>query len=424
MGGVRKFKLVDRSVETLRALTETYVVWDSVVAGFGLRVTPSSKKVFFLKYRVEGGGSGRQRKPTIGTFGIWSCEAARKQARLWVSEVQRGGDPARDRASSREAVSVDDLCDRFWNDHVVVHLKPRTQSEVAGLLRRFVRPNLKHFKVRDVSRDDVARLHNKMSSTPYQANRVLSTLSKMFNLAELWGMRPDGSNPCRHIHKFNERPRERFLAREEIAQLVEVLDRYEAKSPHFVGFLRLALLTGMRKSEIVTLKWSYIDFGAKRIDLPDSKTGKRSIPLSANAIEVLKKIPKVDGNPFVIAGRDEGQQSSGIQKFWQRIREEANLGRVRVHDLRHTFASVAAANGISLYFIGHLLGHRQVSTTQRYAHLAQETLQAAADSIGMAFGSGVGGGAGDKAGVLQVSSTVRRVGSSPKRNSVTKGTMA
>lgn len=387
---VRKFKFVDRSIEALRPANETYVVWDTLTPGFGLRVTPLGKKVFFLKYRVEGGSSGRQRKPTIGTFGALSCEGARKQAQQWSSDVQRGGDPACERKSSRDALTVDALCDRYWSDHVAAHLKPRTQREIAGLLRRFVRPNLKHLKAREVSRDDIARLHNKMATTPYQANRVLSTLSKMFNLAELWGVRPDGSNPCRHIHKFSERSRERFLTRDEIVKLLEVLDQHEARSPHFVGFVRLALLTGMRKSEIATLKWSFIDFEARRIDLPDSKTGKRSIPLSSSAISALKAIPKVKDNPFVIAGREQGRQSSGIQKFWQRVRDDANLEGVRVHDLRHTFASVAAANGISLYFIGHLLGHRQVSTTQRYAHLAQATLHEAADSIGEAFGAGVG----------------------------------
>lgn len=381
----RKIRLTNKSIDALPPLHEPYQVWDADLPCFGIRVLPSGKKTYFFKYRVGGGGAGRQRKPSIGRHGTITCEEARMRAREWALIVQQGGDPAADRVRMRSAPTVNDLCDRFWSAHVQAHLKPGSQGEIRRHLRRFIRPQLGRLKVNDVRRDDIARLHNRMIDTPYQANRVLSTLSKMFNLAEMWGLRTDGSNPCRHLRKFREGQRERFLARTEIIRLTKELERQESASPHFVGFLRIALLTGMRKMEILTLRWEYIDFDARRIDLPDSKTGKRSIPISAVAEEAIRRIPRVPGNPFVIAGTIEGKHANGIQKFWQRLRMRVGIEDVRIHDLRHTFASVAAVNGVSLYFIGHLLGHRQASTTARYAHLTQGALHDAATVISEAI---------------------------------------
>ena len=224
-----------------------------------------------------------------------------------------------------------------------------------------------------------------MRDKPYQANRVLALLSKFFNWCEKHGYRPDSSNPCRHIEKFKEQRRERFLSPLELARLGEALTEAETNdttSPYVIAALRLLVLTGARLSEILTLKWSYVDYENNLLRLPDSKTGAKVIYVNAPALQILSDLPRLEGNPFVICGKREGARLINPQKPWRRIRKAAGLDDVRIHDLRHSFASVAAGSGQSLPVIGALLGHTQPQTTARYAHLAADPLRAASDAIG------------------------------------------
>jgi integrase len=217
------------------------------------------------------------------------------------------------------------------------------------------------------------------------ANRVFSLLSKAFNLAEMWGYRDEGTNPCRHIKKFPEKSRERFLSEEEITRLFMTLKNIEKSQSEHITFttaIRLLLLTGCRLTEILTLKWEYIDIKNYRINLPDSKNGKKSVYISPMVVEMLAKIDRQSNNPYVLQGKNGESHLVNLQRAWRRIRKQAVLEDVRIHDLRHSFASIGAASGLSLPLIGALLGHTQVQTTARYAHLIGDPLREAAHVIG------------------------------------------
>lgn len=225
----------------------------------------------------------------------------------------------------------------------------------------------------DVERRDIAELHHKFRAKPYQANRTLGVLPKMFNLAEIWGLRPDGSNPCRHVPKYREVKRQRCLSNAELQRHGQVLSEVEhdgRESPYIVAAFRLLILTGCRLEEIQTLKWDYIT--PDGMELPDTKTGARRIPLPAAARAVLSALPQVPNNPYVIAGKVVGKHATDLQHPWRRIRDRAGLTNVRIHDLRHTYASNAVSSGMPIQMVGRLLGHTQIKTAMRYAHLADD----------------------------------------------------
>ena len=206
----------------------------------------------------------------------------------------------------------------------------------------------------------------------------------MLNLAESWGIRPDGSNPCRHVERYREKRRERFLGNDELARLGQVLSDAEANDtepPSAIAAVRLLILTGCRLQEVLGLRWDQVDFERRQIRFEESKTGQKTIALGAAALELLCGLPRLEGNPYVIPGKKDGAHFVGMPKVWQRIRKQAGLENVRLHDLRHSFASVGAGAGLSLPIIGKLLGHTQAATTQRYAHLAADPVRQAADRI-------------------------------------------
>ncbi len=274
---------------------------------------------------------------------------------------------------------------RFLEDYVPDHCKASTAYEYGRSVKFFIEPRIGKRKVRDIKRSDIAELHHALRETPYQANRTLGVLSKMFSLAEMWGMRPDGSNPCLHIKRYKEEKRERFLSAEEFARLGKVLDetlRDGSETRSAVVAIRLLMLTGCRLSEIQKLRWEHVDLEAGELRLPDTKTGGRAVPLAPSAVRLLESLPRDEENPWVIAGRKPGSHLTDLQHPWRRIREKAELDDVRIHDLRHSFASRALALGEGLPMIGKLLGHTQVQTTARYAHLARDTVKASAARIG------------------------------------------
>ena len=373
-------RLTRRVVDAIKANGKDTVYWEGTLTGFGLRVRKSGRKRYIVQTRVN----GRLRWFTIGPHGPITPDEARARALEILAEATRGVD-ARISELQRDAkAKVADLCRRFLEEYVPNHCKPRTQAEYGRLVTLFIAPAIGKMEILDVQRKDVAALHHDLRAHPYQANRTLSVLSKMFSLAEVWGWRPDGSNPCRHVSRYKERMRERFLSEEETVRLGAVLREFEDEMPSPVAAFRLLLLTGCRMSEIRDLRWECVK--ADCIELPDAKTGGRVVPLGPEARAVLDAIPREEGNPWVIRGRRRGTRRTDLQRPWQRIRERAGLDDVRIHDLRHSFASRALALGESLTMIGKLLGHTQVQTTARYAHLARDSIQSAAsrvtDSIG------------------------------------------
>jgi integrase len=303
--------------------------------------------------------------------------------------VEGDQDPAAKRAASKQAVeTMEDLGKLFLEEHVS-KLKPHTVDDYTRCIQIHINPVLGKLKVGKVQYNDIAAFHHKLRDKPYQANRCLAILSKMFNWAEKKGLRGDNSNPTRHVDKYKEEGRERFLSRAELDRLGQVLDKADKDNPYIVAAIRLLILTGARKNEILSLKWGYVDLDRGCLRLPDSKTGQKTIILSQAAQDVLANLPRVVGNPHVVVGDREGGHLVGLQKFWGRLRKEADLPDVRIHDLRHSFASFGIAEGMSLPMIGALLGHKHVATTQRYAHLADDPIRDAANRIGAVIGSAV-----------------------------------
>jgi integrase len=309
-----------------------------------------------------------------------------------LAQVRSGGDPAGERKERRQALTVQELAARFDAEHIAVHLKESTAREYRRNLRRFILPVLGRHKVLEVTRADVARFHHDLRHIPYQANRNLEIISKMFNLAEMWGLRPDGSNPRRHLRKYPEQKRERFLSPSELRRLGEVLDAMEAERvelPSAIDAVRLLLLSGCRLNEIMKLRWEHVDLGDGLLRLPDSKTGAKTVQLGEAAVTILKGMTRQPFNRHVICGTFAGKPLADLQPFWQRVRARAGLKDVRLHDLRHTYASVAVAAGQGLPMIGKLLGHSQVQTTARYAHLAGDPVRAAANDVSGAIAAGL-----------------------------------
>ncbi|MCY3980449.1 MAG: tyrosine-type recombinase/integrase [Alphaproteobacteria bacterium] len=367
-------RLTKRTVDALKAKGADTVYWDGELTGFGVRVRKSGRKNYVLQTRID----GKLRWFTIGQHGPLTIDEARTNALEILAQARKGIDPRKTHAAGTEPV-MSDLGKRFLEDHVQHHCKPGTQAEYRRLVELFINPVIGTTRVSEVQRKDIAELHHGLRRTPYQANRTLSVLSKMFTLAEVWGWRPDGTNPSRHVKRYRESPRERFLSPAETERLGEVLREVEPEMPSAVAAIRLLLLTGCRLSEIQTLRWEHVRDDC--IELPDTKTGGRAVPLGPEARAILDALPRHEDNPWVIVGRLPGSHLADLQRPWRRIKERASLEDVRIHDLRHSFASRALALGESLTMIGKLLGHTQVQTTARYAHLARDSIQTAAARI-------------------------------------------
>lgn len=373
-------KLTKRSIEALEIRESDYFVWDSELPGFGVRVLPSGRKKFVLQYRY-----GKiSRRMGIGQFGAITVDQARGLALQGLAKLRQDIDPLAEVRERRTAITVKELSERFDAEHIAVHLKATTAKEYRRNLKLFILPAIGQKRILDVTRADIAKFHHDSRDRPYQANRNIEIISKMFNLAELWGLRPDGTNPRRHIKKYPEKKRERFFSEGELGAIGRVLDEMEVERielPSAIAAVRLLLFTGCRLREILTLKWSYVDLDRSALHLPDSKTGAKIVSIGNAAVEVLKKLDRDPDNVFVITGRVPGQHLTDLQPFWQRVRGRAGLKDARIHDIRHTFASVAVSSGMSLPIIGKLLGHTQVQTTARYAHLARAPQIEAANDI-------------------------------------------
>lgn len=407
-------KIMKRTVDALRASGSRYVAWDTDLPGFGVRVGATGGKAYVFKYRVGGGRAGRVRWGVIGQHGALTTDQARDIALRWAAEVAAGGDPAGEKIDKRKAPTVAELMSEYLKSHVIVRNKPSTAAYVSDLVQRIIcKDALAKLKVSDVTVADIARFHARLSGTPTTANRARAALSKAFSLAETWGYREKHSNPCGEVEKYRENARERFLAPDEFAALGEALGAAERGelvlvedgrqrpvrvSKWAVAAIRLLIFTGARRGEILGLRWEWIDWQAGRANLPDSKTGRKPLMLPPAALEVLEGLEKPEsGKGFVIRGGDYSDPEIPLVNLkdpWGIIRTAAGLTDVRPHDLRHSFASVMVAGGASLPVIGALLGHRDVKTTSRYAHLSTDPLRVAADHVGGVLASHLKGPSG------------------------------
>ena len=369
-------KLTDDVVAALAAppagRTSYRIKYCAELRGFGVRVSTQGAKAFVLNYRF-----GRQeRRPTIGRYPDWSADQARAQAATLRRRVDIGQDPMAERHAAWEAPLVRELIERFDAEHIT-RKRPGTQLEYRRPLRLHVGPLLGLVPVADVTHGDIEKLHRRMALTaPSAANRAVAVLSKMFALAVKWGMRVD--NPARGIEQVPEHPRERYLSALELARLGAVLDVHPERSS--ANAVRLLMLTGARRSEVLGATWSQFDLATGTWTKPHTATKQartHRVPLSPPAVALLADMRASATGLFVFPGQSPGKPLADIKRFWASACRQAKIEGVRLHDLRHTYASVLASSGLSLPIIGALLGHSQASTTQRYAHLMDDPLRKA-----------------------------------------------
>lgn len=376
-------RITKRSVDALGA-DET--LFDPEIRGFMVRARGAGK-VYGLKYAA----AGRQRIYTIGEHGPLTPDEARAQASALRAEVLAGRDPLAAREAQkgrREASSFATFAALFDRRHISKK-KPRSAEEDRRLLKLHLLPALGTRSLASITKADFLRLKDRMAETPIAFNRARALAHTMFECAIEWDLHP-GPNPVSKVGKNAERPRERFLSAKEYARLFEALKTAEgAEHPSVIACIRLLALTGARLSEILRLRWDHVDFEHGALRLPDSKTGAKVVPLGAPALSLLSELTRV--SDFVCFGANLDAPLAPPQRQWRRIRKEAGLKNLRLHDLRHGFASLAAVSGESLKLIGAALGHRQTQTTERYAHLSHDPVRALADRTAgriQAFGEG------------------------------------
>lgn len=355
--------------------------YDDSLPGFGLYVGPSGAKSYFFEYRPGRGRAVAKRRMTIGKHGVLTPDLARKEALRLAGIVAAGGDPLADRQQPGETVAA---LMALWLAEIEATRKPKTLADYRWLVDRHVLPAIGRKDVRGVDRSTIARLHHALRDRPYLGNYVVRMLGSFFTWCERRGYRQASSNPARLVSRYREQGRERFLSPRELHRLGRALRAAERAgiNPLTIAAVRLLLLTGARLNEILTLRWHEIDFAAGCARLSDSKTGKKVLRLNAPALAILASLPRLADNPHVIVGDKPGGHMTTITKPWQRIRKAALLSDVRLHDLRHSFASVAVSGGASLQLVGGLLGHSQPQTTARYAHLSADPLQQVAEAVG------------------------------------------
>jgi integrase len=399
-------KLSKREVDKAEPRAGRYTIFDDELKGFGLRVFPSGAKSWVVEYRPDHGGRrAAKRRLTLGSAGTLTPDEARRAARLELAKVRLGNDPARDKAETRKAVTVAEVARLYLDEHVDAKRKPRTAEHYRDIIQRIVQPELGSMKAEAVTRADVARLHLKWKHTHVQANRVVGIISALYGFAQRRGVVPEGVNPAREIDKYPESRRERFLTVDELVRIGAAIraaetvgiawdvdestptakhipknNRRTVIGPHAAAALRLLIFTGARLREILHLRWEHVDFSRGLLLLPDSNTGRKTIILNAPALAILAELPRVGA--YVIAGESPDAPRADLKRPWQVVARHAGLDGVRLHDLRHTYASVGAGHGLGLPIIGKLLGHAESRTTERYAHLDNDPLRRATNAIG------------------------------------------
>ena len=376
--------LSKRSVDALEIQDRDYAVWDRDLIGFGVRVLKSGRKVYIVQAR----GPAGSKRQTLGPHGELTAAEARQRAAEVIRRIKLGRDPKS--APPPRELAVAALAARYLAVHASVNCKASTLELYRGIIDNHIVPALGVRKIAGVKHADVAALHYSLRDRPGMANCTLQLLSQMFIRAERWGLISPGTSPCRSHRRYRLRARERFLTPGEYRRLGMVLKEGEADgsfSEPAVAALRLLILTGCRRDEILTLRWDDVDYTAGELRLRGSKTGPCMVALTSAAETLLKNIPRQPGNPWVIVGQRPGRRLMTLKSTWRRVRRKAGLGEVRLHDLRHSYASRALAVGESLTMIGKLLNHAQMATTARYAHLMGDAEGQATARVGGAIES-------------------------------------
>ncbi|MBS1942175.1 MAG: tyrosine-type recombinase/integrase [Bacteroidetes bacterium] len=381
-----KTKLTKSAVDAAQPQAQPVELRDTLVPGFLCKVTPAGRKVFMLQYRTN---AGERRKPAIGLYGELTVEQARSLAQEWLAEVRRGGDPGAAKTAARKAPTVAELCDKFMEEHSKQRNKPSTQAGYQKCIRNNIIPMLGRMKVQDVKRPDVAGAMKKMAHKPADANRTFSVMRKMFNLAEVWGYRPDGTNPCRHVPMYPNGKATHLISDEEMGKLFRYLDFLETDGlglDHAVLPLaiRLQFEFAGRRSEVVTLQWDWVDLEHRRVVWPDSKTGGMSKPLSEEAWRLLSAAPRHDDCPHVFPSPNHPGQHMTTGEYyggWTRILKRAGVSHVGTHGIRHRSATDIANSGIPVKVGMALTAHKTVAMFMRYVHTEDKPVREAAELV-------------------------------------------
>jgi integrase len=410
-------KLTKRVVDAERPGAGERFIWDDDLPGFGLRVYPSGRKSYLVQYKI-GGRGGRTRRISLGLHGKLTVDEARKKAARLLAAVGDGGDPAMDRAEARQALSIADLAKLYLTEGPAEKPNKKASSWATdhSNIERHVKPLLGRRIVSALTQADVAKFQADVAAGRSKADiktgprgraiveggrgtaaRCLAVLGAMLQFAVRRKLIPE--NPAKGVPLLKGQKKERFLSEAEVAALAEAVSAMEGDRNLGIAAaaaVRLLMLTGCRKSEILSLRWDWVDFERGCLRLPDSKTGAKVVPLAAAAIQLLNELPQ--SSEFVLPATKGGGHYTGLQKDWERVRDRAGLPGLRLHDLRHSFASFAVADGNTLFMVGKVLGHKQARTTEVYAHLADDPVRAVAERTAARIASamkGNGRAAGD-----------------------------
>lgn len=380
-----KIKLTKSVVAAAQAQARDVELRDTVVPGFLCKITPTGRKVFMVQYHTN---SGVRRKPALGQFGELTVEQARALAQDWLAEVRRGGDPGHAKTEARKAPTVKEFGKRFMEDYSKLRNKPSTQDSYQYQIDRYIVPAFGGEKVHEITRQHIITLMKRMERSPTQANRVLSLARKMFNMAELWGYRPDGSNPCRHVRKYPESKHStRFITDEQMVSLFAYLDKAEAEDlehPTYLLAVRLQFEFAGRMSEVRLLEWEWLDLANRRVVWPDSKTGNISKPMSQEVHRLLSNIYRIEGSPYVCPSIFDGKiamPEGTYVKGWKRILERAKVPHVGTHGIRHRAATDIANSGVPVKIGMALTAHKTAAMFMRYVHAEDDPIRAAAEKV-------------------------------------------
>ncbi len=379
-----KIKLTKTAVDAATFAAKEYELRDTVVPGFLLKVTPAGRKIFMVQYRTN---AGERRKPALGRFGELTVEQARSIAQDWLADVRKGKDPGAEKTAARDAPSVKELCKKFIEDYSKPKNRARTVESNQRYMDRHIISGLGNLKVREVTRSDVSGLITQMKNTPVTANRVLSCLRKMFNMAEIWGFRDDGTNPCRHIPKYPESGKTRLITDDEMVRLFGYLkqaDEEGLEHPFLTLGIRLQFAFAARVSEIISLKWGWVDLVNRRIVWPDSKTGEISKPMSEDVFVLLSNAARLGDSPYVVPSifKPERPMSQNTYfKGWKRILARAEIPHIGTHGIRHRATTEVANSGVPVKVGMQLTAHKTVTQFMRYVHTEDASVRAAAETV-------------------------------------------
>ena len=371
-----RVRLSESRIEALKPRKTPYDIRDGELKGFGVRVLPSGAKRFFVHSQHE----GRRLWKTVGDADGIGLKEARQYATELLAAIRRDETPALPEERLFEAVA-EEVFSRYARNW-----KPGTLKVNRNYLRNTILPWFGGMNIADISKQDVQHWFASLRATPVAADRSAPILSVIMRQAEIYGYRPEDSNPCTGIRRYRRKGRERFLSQAELRRLAKVLDSHEARHPGHVAFIRLLLLTGCRKSEILTLQWS--DYREGRLFLRDGKAGPRTVWLSSPARDILDGLRRRDKWVFPSPRRSGPIPSVVFERFWRGVREEAGIADVRLHDCRHTYASIAIMQGESVTTTARLLGHNDARTTLKYAHLSDRSVREATDALAAILGEG------------------------------------